>query len=227
MKILKTEELTAKYVDLRNKVLKYIEEFEIDIDNLYKYFKNNEKALKLFFNYYNMEFNSHNRIILMDVILDLGISESVNNNFEKNHEKFIADYFRISIGHVKLIDSDISLYEVNEYGSKFKIIVLDSKQIISLVELIIDKIIKRLKTQDIVLHSDIEQSYIQTTKPGSTKDTHIEKWINFDGIKEEIKKTIKKEDLAEWLIKMYYNDYPSKVNNFEEMNEGYISWYIS
>jgi hypothetical protein len=54
----------------------------------------------------------------------IGINKS---NIE--HEKVLADYYSLVIGHVELIDSEIHLYKINDFGKKVTSIIFSDSEI--------------------------------------------------------------------------------------------------
>jgi hypothetical protein len=67
-----------------------------------------------------MKFESFNR--LNESVLSIG-------NATVEHEKVLADYYNTSIGHIDLVDGDIHLYKINDFGKKVLSIIFSDSEL--------------------------------------------------------------------------------------------------
>jgi hypothetical protein len=50
-------------------------------------------------------------------------------NANVNHEKVLADYYNTSLGHIDLVDPEIHLYKIDDFGKKVVSIIFSDKEL--------------------------------------------------------------------------------------------------
>ncbi len=81
-----------------------------------------EKIIKDVINHRkNME---DDKVITFESYSRLNENKSELNNLSIEKEKFLADYYNVSLSHIDLVNSDMSLYSINDFGKIFFVVLL-------------------------------------------------------------------------------------------------------
>lgn len=149
MKISNSEDANRYYNIVNSLIDDYIEKWKIKPSSLSKYLKPGSAKFESFIKNNNLQDVDGIKRIVQDVIddrrhmeldgimkfEDFIIKESVTEpliELDKpsiEHEKAIADFFNTSLGHIELLDDENHMYEVSDFGKKFKCVIYSSKEL--------------------------------------------------------------------------------------------------
>ena len=85
-----------------------------------------------------MKFESFNK--LNESVLSIG-------NATVEHEKVLADYYNTSIGHIDLVDGDIHLYKINDFGKKVVSIIFSDSELQKVKENVLDGLVSEAENK--------------------------------------------------------------------------------
>ena len=103
-----------------------------------------------------------------------------------DHEKVIADVFSSSLGHIDLINSDLRIYSINDFGKKKWCIILSDSEIKKYENIVIEDLVKFTLSKKLTINE----------YEGIKLKTPIVVSLNVISNEEEIKKIIESKDLG-------------------------------
>jgi hypothetical protein len=154
-KITNREEANQYYKQVNELVDDYIKTWKIKPSEIYHYFQRNMQSflersglsevegIKRVVN----DVLEHRRFMELDKVMKFEsfskVNESVINigNANINHEKVLADYYNTSLGHIDLVDPEIHLYKINDFGKKVVSIIFSDKELEEIKENILDNLV--------------------------------------------------------------------------------------
>lgn len=139
-------EVSLYYDKVNELVDKYIDEWNVKPSKLFSYLKPGNKRFDAFVEKNGLTDFKFIKKVITDVLEDRLaiehdgmivyenqlIKESILSAIEPSHldhEKVLADLYNTSLGHVKTIDFDKHLYEVNDFGKSIEVIIYSDKEI--------------------------------------------------------------------------------------------------
>lgn len=139
-------EVSLYYDKVNELVDKYIDEWNVKPSKLFSYLKPGNKRFDAFVEKNGLTDFKFIKKVITDVLEDRLaiehdgmvvyenqlIKESILSAIEPSHldhEKVLADLYNTSLGHIKSIDFDKHLYEVNDFGKSIEVIIYSDKEI--------------------------------------------------------------------------------------------------
>ena len=164
-----------------------------------------------------MKFESFN---LLESLINIG-------NTTTQHEKILADYYNTGMGHVEVLDKDIHLYKVNDFGEKVNSIIFSNEELETIYKKIEDNVLEDAKNKvfSITKVDGIEVSSLS-----------IKFWlkdlINEDVFRKQFKEKVDKKQVL-LIIKSLVQKHQSIPVNFsadrlayKEEYKGYHIWEV-
>jgi hypothetical protein len=160
-KIANREELNQYYTMVNELVDRYINTHRIRPSEIYHYFKRNMKSFLERNGLSDIEgiqkvvndVLEHKNFMEMDGVMKFEkfnqLTESIINigDVNVNHEKVLADYYNTSLGHIELVDGDIHLYKIIDFGKKVVAIIFSDDEIKNIKENILDNLVLEAKNK--------------------------------------------------------------------------------
>jgi hypothetical protein len=160
-KINNREEANQYYKKVNELVDDYIKNWKVKPTEIYSYFQRNMKSFLEKSGLSDVEgitrvvndVLEHRRGMELDKVMKFEsfskISESILNigNANVEHEKVLADYYQTSIGHIDLIDGDVHLYKINDFGKKVVAIIFSDEELKEIKENILDSLVEEAKNK--------------------------------------------------------------------------------
>jgi hypothetical protein len=160
-KITNREEANEYYNKVNELVDDYIKTWKIKPSEIYHYFQRNMESflgrtglsevdgIRRVVN----DVLEHRKFMELDKVMKFEsfnrVNESVINigNANVNHEKVLADYYNTSLGHVDLVDPEIHLYKINDFGKKVVSIIFSDKELEEIKENILDNLVSEAENK--------------------------------------------------------------------------------
>jgi hypothetical protein len=160
-KITNREELNQYYKQVNELVDEYITGHNIRPSEVYHYFQRNLQSflertglsdvdgIKKVVN----DVLEHRRHMELDKVMKFEsfnkLNESVLSigNATVEHEKVLADYYNTSIGHIDLVDGDIHLYKINDFGKKVISIIFSDSELQKVKENVLDGLVSEAENK--------------------------------------------------------------------------------
>lgn len=177
-KIQNRSEAHELYATVNRHIDDYMQKWKIDAKDLKKYLDNKDKLNNFLIRTELGEIENIERII-RDVLVDrvaiekdnLKKSENVmkfesfvhtdienSDSFVKfdnpsiEHEKVLADFFKVSLSQVELIESDLHLYLVDDFGEEMEISIFTDDEVEHFKKELTDYTLKIMKNKELDLH---------------------------------------------------------------------------
>jgi len=119
----KSRDITKKYEKIRNLLKSWCKDKGISWSKIQRYLQKSSNY-KDFIEHTGLEDTSTTKKIIFDTLEDFLISESLEWGSMFEHEKILADYFDVSLSHIKLIEPKLNLFTVDSLGQEFNVILL-------------------------------------------------------------------------------------------------------
>lgn len=119
----KNRDITKKYEKIRNLLKSWCKDKGISWSKIQRYLEK-ESNYKKFIEHNNLEDTHSTKKIIFDTLEDFLISESLEWGSMFEHEKMLADYFDVSLSHIKLLEPKLNLFTVDSLGQEFNVILL-------------------------------------------------------------------------------------------------------
>lgn len=180
MRKITSSEEANQYYEMVNKLIdKYIHEWKIKPSSLSKYLKPGNPKFESFISNNNLSDIEGIKRIIQDVIEDRkhmeldgvltfegfkGLIKESIIEIEKpsvNHEKAIADFFNTSLGHIELSDAEKHIYEVSDFGDKFKCMIYSSEELKTIHKKLEDDSYKSFCEKSIVIDNFTPYVYLK------------------------------------------------------------------
>ncbi len=135
-----------------------------------------------------------------------------------DYEKILADKFNTSLGHIVLLDSELHIYKVEDFGKVFYASVLSENDIESIKIKLINNLIDEIKSQSIILD---EVSNI----PISKITFLVEDFCNNDDLESRVRGKIDSMIVFDFIKTILRNK--QIVDNFigPDNQSGYYIWF--
>jgi hypothetical protein len=130
-----SRDITKKYKKIRSLLKSWCKDKEISWSKIQRYLER-ESNYKKFIEHNNLEDTHSTKKIIFDTLEDFLISESLEWGSMFEHEKILADYFDVSLSHIKLLEPKLNLFQIDLFGELVKVICLSKEDIIELEEMI-------------------------------------------------------------------------------------------
>lgn len=130
-----SKDITKKYQKIRNLLKSWCKDKGISWSKIQRYLEK-ESNYKKFIEHNNLEDTHSTKKIIFDTLEDFLISESLEWGSMFEHEKMLADYFDVSLSHIKLLEPKLNLFQIDLFGELVKVICLSKEDIIELEEMI-------------------------------------------------------------------------------------------
>lgn len=118
-----SRDITKKYQKIRNLLKSWCKDKGISWSKIQRYLEK-ESNYKKFIEHNNLEDTHSTKKIIFDTLEDFLISESLEWGSMFEHEKMLADYFDVSLSHIKLLEPKLNLFTVDSLGQEFNVILL-------------------------------------------------------------------------------------------------------
>lgn len=230
------EEASQFYKQINDLIDTYIDTHKVKPSEVHRYINKNYES---FLEESGLSDVKGIRIVISDVLdhrknmqsdkvmkFESFINESVLDINKANieHEKVLADFYNTSLGHVKLKDSNIHLYEINDFGNKSFAIIYSNKEIEILTKNIVDS-----------LKNDFNKKSITITKiDGISIDEELK--FSFSDLydEEKLRKSCYNILDKDKLMKIIFSligqnsnkDIVNKKIKYEDKFDGYHIWEI-
>lgn len=167
-KISNSSELNQYYGRINNYIDEYISSYRVSPSEIYRYINKNINKFLEKFGLNDIEYIEqivkdvveHRRNMEKDKIFKFEqfthqINESLINLTPGtvHHEKILADYYNTSLGHIKLVDPNVHLYEIKDFDKVIKAVVFSSEEIQLLKTKIQQKISSEIMNMSVELNS--------------------------------------------------------------------------
>ena len=119
----KSRDITKKYEKIRNLLRSWCKDKGISWSKIQRYLQKSSNY-KDFIEHTGLEDTSTTKKIIFDTLEDFLISESLEWGSMFEHEKILADYFDVSLSHIKLIEPKLNIFTVDSLGQEFSVILL-------------------------------------------------------------------------------------------------------
>jgi len=154
-KITNREEANEYYNKVNELVDDYIKTWKIKPSEIYHYFQRNMQSflersglsevdgIRRVVN----DVLEHRRFMELDKVMKFENFSKVNEgvisigNANVNHEKVLADYYNTSLGHIDLVDPEIHLYKIDDFGKKVISIIFSDKELDEIKVNILDNLV--------------------------------------------------------------------------------------
>jgi hypothetical protein len=194
MKITNSEEAN-KYYKLVNELIdQYIKKWKIKPTSLKNYLKPGSPKFESFLVKNRLSDIEGIKRIILDVIDDRSYMEldgiltfeSFKNQINEsvievkkadiNHEKILADLYNTSLGHIEPIDLEKHIYEVSDFGDKFRCIIFSDEELKEIEAKLAEDSYKHFCKKSLVVDNVIPYIYISAESIVS-KEKFIEEYI--------------------------------------------------
>lgn len=196
----KNRDITKKYEKIRNLLKSWCKDKGISWSKIQRYLEK-ESNYKKFIEHNNLEDTHSTKKIIFDTLEDFLISESLEWGSMFEHEKILADYFDVSLSHIKLLEPKLNLFAVDSLGQEFNVILLSRED----QENLQDKIWEHFSRETSNLYVDI------SVRPGSCnisigdsgeKISNLKFLLNNQNLRRLFLRELKKDpkNLVEWQL---------------------------
>lgn len=143
--------------------------------------------------------------------------ETTDNEYHQ-HERVLADIYKISISYIEQVNKDIHLYSLNDDGVLRKVMVFNNAELDKVKKNIIGKLIEDTKNKHFIFNktSDFE---LNTDKKILLKDV-----LNYDKVNSYLNEIITEEDVVESIANNSGLDVEVKFN--KKINLNSIDYYL-
>ena len=236
-KITNTEEANLYYSKVNELIDRYIKEWKVKPTEVKNYLKKNMKSF--------LEKNGLSDIEGIERVVNDVVTHRVHMELDKvikfenfklyenvlslgnatiQHEKILADYYSTSMGHIEVIDENMHIYRIDEFGKKIISIIFSEEEL--------DKVYKNI--EDVVIESNKHKILSINDIDGIEIDS-IKIWlseiINEDSFRNQFKSKVDKDALI-IIIKKIIQKSQSVINfsndrlKYKGENKGYHIWEI-
>jgi len=196
----KSRDITKKYEKIRNLLRSWCKDKGISWSKIQRYLQKSSNY-KDFIEHTGLEDTSTTKKIIFDTLEDFLISESLEWGSMFEHEKILADYFDVSLSHIKLIEPKLNIFTVDSLGQEFSVILLSRED----QENLQDKIWNHFSRETSTLNVDI------SVRPGSCnisigdsgeKISNLKFLLNNQNLRRLFLRKLKKDpkNLVEWQL---------------------------
>lgn len=232
--MIKDRESANKYYGIVNGLInKYINDWNIRPTSLKSYLKPGNK------NYNNfLKNNNLNEVVGIDRVIHDVIEDKCGMELDQlikfesfilnegllsteppkvEHQKVLADFYNTSLGHIKVIDQDIHLFEVSDFGKIKKCIIYSEEEVSKISATIEDKLYEEFVLRKLNISS------INNVKITQEIDILLSEVISEEKFKSLIKTKLTKEKLINLIANIIK---PNVGTNFifNELHSGYYIW---
>lgn len=234
-RITNTEEANHYYSKVNELVDEYISKWKVRPSEIRSYFKRNMKSFlervglsdvegidrvlnDVLDHKYHMELDS---VLKFESFINESVLSIGKTNL--NHEKFVADYYDTSMGHVECVDEDMHIFRVTEIKKRVNCIVFSEEEI--------TEITNRVK---ILLIEESKNKYINIKEVGGVKlEVPIKMTLNNfwseDAFLKEVGKVLDKSSVI-YLIKSLVGKSDSVLSaeriTYKSNEKGFYIWEI-
>jgi hypothetical protein len=239
-KITNREEANQYYSQVNELVDDYIKKWKVKPTEIYSYFKRNmrvflEKSGLSEIDGITRVINDvleHRRGMQLDGIIKFEnfnyITESVININKSTveHEKVLSDFYKTSIGHVEVIDAEVHLFKINDFGKKVISIIFSDSELDEIKNNIVDSIVEDSKNKALSI------SEIDGVDIGISIRFWLSDIIDQEKYKEVCKNKITNENLLLIIKKTIQKrqDFPTNFSNdrlsYKDDFKGYHIWEV-
>ena len=239
-KINNREEANQYYKKVNELVDEYITKWKVRPSEIFHYFKRNMESFLERSGLSDVEgikrvvddVLDHRRHMELDKVMKFEsfnrLNEGVINigNSTVEHEKVLADFYNTSLGHIDLVDGDIHLYKVNDFGKKITAIIFSDNELVKIRENVVNQLIEETKNKVLSIN-EID---------GINMGFSIRLWVNDIFSEESLRKSIDDKINNENLLLIIKNivqqkqDLPITFNterlSYKDSFDGYHIWEI-
>jgi hypothetical protein len=228
-----------KYYNTINGLIdNYIKSHKIKPSELYKYIKRNIdsfinqnklsdiKGIKRIIN----DVLEHKRNMELDNILKFEKFKLLKENVIEigdatiEHEKVLSDYYKTSIGHVDLIDSDVHLYSINDFGKKVKSIIYSDIELDIIKSNIIDSFVLECEKKKLLFNK------LDGITTGIDINFYLTEIFDKEKFKDKISDSLTNDNIITLIGNIIKKDSDNKLNtdNIKYIKDfkGYHIWEI-
>jgi len=222
-------EMDIYYDKINTLVDKYIDEWNIKPSNLYKYLKFGNKRFEKFISNSGLtDFKYINKVVTdvledrlameLDGVLTFEsylINEAILSDIDPsdiNHEKILADLYNTSLGHINIIDTYKHIYQVNDFGSIFNVIIYSGAEV--------DKIKFNIKED---FSTKIANKKLTIDSVGVV--FKLSDILASDKLAKEFEEKLDYKNLMEYILKLLKSDISDSELTYKEF-KGFHIWEI-
>lgn len=232
-----TEELNKYYGKVNELIDKYIKVHKVSPIEIYNYINKNlnrfkSKSSKLLGEDLNEIHNidkiikdviEHRRNMERDRIFKFEkfINESIISIEPTTieHEKILADYYNSSLGHIKIIDPNLHLYKVEDFGRSIECMIFSIEDISKIKKKLISQIQNELLPKQIILN-ELDGQFLK-----NPINFLMESIISKDQLEENISNKLDEEKLIELISTLIPKTLPHSYSNLSYKGR-FASFYI-
>ena len=239
-KITNREEANQYYKKVNELVDEYITKWKVRPSEIFHYFKRNMESFLESSGLSDVEgikrvvddVLEHRKHMELDKVMKFEsfnkLNEGVINigNATVEHEKVLADFYNTSLGHIDIIDDDIHLYKVNDFGKKVTAVIFSDGELKKIRENIISQLVEETKKR-VLSVSEVD---------GIEMGFSIRLWISDIFSEDSFRKSIEEKINNEHLLLIIKNivqrnqDLPVSFSNdrlsYKDSFDGYHIWEI-
>lgn len=239
-KITNREEANQYYKKVNELVDEYITKWKVRPSEIFHYFKHNMESFLESSGLSDVEgikrvvndVLEHRKHMELDKVMKFEsfnkLNEGVINigNATVEHEKVLADFYNTSLGHIDIIDDDIHLYKVNDFGKKVTAVIFSDGELKKIRENIISQLVEETKKR-VLSVSEVD---------GIEMGFSIRLWISDIFSEDSFRKSIEEKINNEHLLLIIKNivqrnqDLPVSFSNdrlsYKDSFDGYHIWEI-
>ena len=234
-RITNREEANKYYKLVNNLIDDYIVKWKVRPKEICKYFENNmqrfldktglsdvdgiKKVVKdVLYHRYHME---------LDKVISFENFKFISeNNLIKpgtptiQHQKVIADVYHTDLGHINLIDSELHIYKVNDFGKEFEISVFNNTELNTIYVNIENNLINNINKKHLTLYS------IDDIDMGISIEIPFTDFISESALRKSIIDRISREDLLKIIGNLIKSDKNLSHTVYKGVHKGYHIWEL-
>jgi hypothetical protein len=195
-----SKDITKKYQKIRSVLKSWCKDKGISWSKIQRYLER-ESNYKKFIVHNNLEDTHSTKKIIFDTLEDFLISESLEWDSMFEHEKMLADYFDVSLSHIKLLEPKLNLFTVDSLGQEFNVILLSKED----QEILQDKVWEHFsrKTSNLNVEISVRPDDCNISIGESSEGISNSRFlINQQNLRELFVRELKKhpKNLVEWQL---------------------------
>jgi len=237
-KITNTEEANHYYSKVNELVDKYIQEWKVKPTEVKNYFRKNMKSF--------LERNGLSDVEGIERVVNDVVTHRVHMELDKvmkfenfridenvlalghatiQHERILADYYSTSMGHIEVVDENMHVYRIEEFGKKVISIIFSDEELDKVYKNIEDKVIEDNKHKVLSI-GDVDGIKIDNIK------IWLSEVINEDAFRTQFKSKVDKDALIVIIKQIVQKSQSIPVNfandrlQYKGESKGYHIWEI-